>query len=205
MNNEDIHARTAALLYDIPLENVTQDMRRHAKTINFGLLYGMGQRKLSQDLHIGMQEAKRFMEVYFERFQTIKEFYEKVENFAREHAYVVTIAGRQRSLPDIMSNNHQARAMAERQSINTLIQGSAADIIKLAMLAVHRDKQLKEWNARLLLQIHDELILEVPEEHAERAGKCVAEIMMNIAPLGKRLSVPLLVEYGVGKNWGQAH
>ncbi len=205
LNNEDIHARTAALLYDIPLENVTQDMRRHAKTINFGLLYGMGQRKLSQDLHIGMQEAKRFMEVYFERFQTIKEFYEKVENFAREHAYVVTIAGRQRSLPDIMSNNHQARAMAERQSINTLIQGSAADIIKLAMLAVHRDKQLKEWNARLLLQIHDELILEVPEEHAERAGKCVAEIMMNIAPLGKRLSVPLLVEYGVGKNWGQAH
>lgn len=205
MNNEDIHARTASLLYDCPLDAVTADMRRHAKTINFGLLYGMGQRKLSQDLNISMQEAKRFMEVYFERFQTIKEFYEKVENFAREHAYVVTIAGRQRSLPDIMSNNHQARALAERQSINTLIQGSAADIIKLAMLAVHKDKQLKEWNARLLLQIHDELILEVPEEHAEHAGKRVAEIMMNIAPLGKRLSVPLLVDYGVGKNWGQAH
>lgn len=205
MNNEDIHARTASLLYDCSLENVTADMRRHAKTINFGLLYGMGQRKLSQDLNIPMQEAKRFMEVYFERFQTIKEFYEKVENFAREHAYVVTIAGRQRSLPDIMSNNHQARAMAERQAVNTLIQGSAADIIKLAMLAVHKDKQLKEWDARLLLQIHDELILEVPEEHAEHAGKRVAEIMMNIAPLGKRLSVPLLVDYGVGKNWGQAH
>lgn len=205
MNNEDIHARTASLLYDCSLESVTADMRRHAKTINFGLLYGMGQRKLSQDLNISMQEAKRFMEVYFERFQTIKEFYEKVENFAREHAYVVTIAGRQRSLPDIMSNNHQARAMAERQAVNTLIQGSAADIIKLAMLAVHKDKQLKEWNARLLLQIHDELILEVPEAHAEHAGKRVAEIMMNIAPLGKRLSVPLLVDYGVGRNWGQAH
>lgn len=205
MNNEDIHARTASLLYDCSLEAVTPDMRRHAKTINFGLLYGMGQRKLSQDLNISMQEAKRFMEVYFERFQTIKEFYEKVENFAREHAYVVTIAGRQRSLPDIMSNNHQARALAERQSINTLIQGSAADIIKLAMLAVYKDKQLREWNSRLLLQIHDELILEVPEEHAEHAGKRVAEIMMNIAPLGKRLSVPLLVDYGVGKNWGQAH
>ncbi len=205
LNNEDIHARTASLLYDCSLEAVTADMRRHAKTINFGLLYGMGQRKLSQDLHITMQQAKRFMEVYFERFRTIKEFYEKVENFAREHAYVVTIAGRQRSLPDIMSNNHQARAMAERQSINTLIQGSAADIIKLAMLAVHKDKQLKEWNARLLLQIHDELILEVPEAYAEHAGKRVAEIMMNIAPLGKRLSVPLLVDYGVGKNWGQAH
>lgn len=205
MNNEDIHARTASLLYDCSFEKVTSDMRRHAKTINFGLLYGMGQRKLSQDLNISMQEAKHFMEVYFERFQTIKEFYEKVENFAREHAYVVTIAGRQRSLPDIMSNNHQARAMAERQAVNTLIQGSAADIIKLAMLAVHKDKQLREWDARLLLQIHDELILEVPEEHAEHAGKRVAEIMMNIAPLGKRLSVPLLVDYGVGKNWGQAH
>ena len=205
LNNEDIHARTASLLYDCALDAVTADMRRHAKTINFGLLYGMGQRKLSQDLHISMQQARGFMEVYFERFQTIKEFYEKVENFAREHAYVVTIAGRQRSLPDIMSNNHQARAMAERQSINTLIQGSAADIIKLAMLAVHKDKQLKEWNARLLLQIHDELILEVPQEYAEHAGKRVAEIMMNIAPLGKRLSVPLLVDYGVGKNWGQAH
>lgn len=205
MNNEDIHARTAALLYDVNLDAVTADMRRHAKTINFGLLYGMGQRKLSQDLNISMQEAKRFMEVYFERFRTIREFYEKVENFAREHAYVVTIAGRQRSLPDIMSNNHQARAMAERQSINTLIQGSAADIIKLAMLAVHKDKNLKDWNAKLLLQIHDELILEVPEENAERAGKRVAEIMMNIAPLGKRLSVPLLVDYGIGKSWGQAH
>lgn len=205
MNNEDIHARTASLLYDTDMNAVTPDMRRHAKTINFGLLYGMGQRKLSQDLNISMQEAKRFMEVYFERFQTIKEFYEKVENFAREHAYVVTIAGRQRSLPDIMSGNHQARAMAERQSINTLIQGSAADIIKLAMLAVHKDKNLKDWGARMLLQIHDELILEVPEENAERAGKRMAEIMMNIAPLGKRLSVPLLVDYGVGKNWGQAH
>lgn len=205
MNNEDIHARTASLLYDTDMDAVTPDMRRHAKTINFGLLYGMGPRKLSQDLNISMQEAKRFMEVYFERFQTIKEFYEKVETFAREHAYVVTIAGRQRSLPDIMSGNHQARAMAERQSINTLIQGSAADIIKLAMLAVHRDKQLKEWDARLLLQIHDELILEVPEENAERAGKRMAEIMMNIAPLGRRLSVPLLVDYGTGKNWGLAH
>lgn len=205
MQNEDIHARTAALLHDVAIQDVTSDMRRHAKTINFGLLYGMGARKLSQDLGISMQEAKHFMEVYFERFHTIKTFYEEVENFAREHAFVVTIAGRQRSLPDIVSNNHQARAMAERQSINTLIQGSAADIIKLAMLAVYNDKTLKEWGARLLLQIHDELILEVPQENAEKAGKRMAEIMMNIAPLGKKLSVPLLVDYGVGKNWGEAH
>ncbi len=205
MQNEDIHARTAALLHDVAIQDVTADMRRHAKTINFGLLYGMGARKLSQDLGISMQEAKHFMEVYFERFHTIKTFYEEVENFAREHAFVVTIAGRQRSLPDIASRNQQARAMAERQSINTLIQGSAADIIKLAMLAVYKDKQLQDWGAKLLLQIHDELILEVPQENAEKAGKRLAEIMMNIAPLGKKLSVPLLVDYGIGKNWGEAH
>ena len=205
LNNEDIHSRTAALLYDASLDAVTPDMRRHAKTINFGLLYGMGVRKLAQDLHITNQEAKRFMEVYFSRFHQIKAFYDEVENFAREHAYVTTLAGRQRALPDIMSSNHQAKALAERQAVNTLIQGTAADIIKLAMLAVHKDTLLKELGARLLLQIHDELILEVPENNAEQAGKRMAEIMMNIAPGGKRLSVPLLVDYGIGLDWGGAH
>jgi len=205
LNNEDIHSRTAALLYDVQIDSVDTDMRRHAKTINFGLLYGMGVRKLAQDLHISTQEAKRFMEVYFNRFSQIKSFYDEVENFAREHAYVTTLAGRQRALPDIMSNNHQAKALAERQAVNTLIQGTAADIIKLAMLAVNNDTLLKELDAHLLLQIHDELILEVPEANAERAGKRMAEIMMNIAPGNKRLSVPLLVDYGVGIDWGGAH
>lgn len=204
-NNEDIHARTAALLYSVDMAQVTADMRRHAKTINFGLLYGMGQRKLSQDLNITMQEAKNFMEVYFERFQTIKRFYEEVEENARLKGSVTTIAGRQRALPDIVSHNHQARAMAERQAVNSLIQGSAADIIKLAMLAVHSDKTLAGLGAVMILQIHDELILEVPQEHAEKAGQRTAEIMMNVAPLGRHLSVPLLVDYGIGDNWGQAH
>lgn len=205
LNNEDIHSRTAALLYNTDIDAVTTDMRRHAKTINFGLLYGMGVRKLAQDLNITTQEAKRFMEVYFSRFHQIKSFYDEVENFAREHAYVTTLAGRQRALPDIMSSNHQAKALAERQAVNTLIQGTAADIIKLAMLAVDKDPLLKEWNAHLLLQIHDELILEVPEENAEKAGKRMAEIMMNIAPNGEPLSVPLLVDYGVGVDWSSAH
>ena len=108
-------------------------------------------------------------------------------------------------MPDIVSTHNQAKALAERQAVNTMIQGTAADIIKLAMLAVNNDEQLKEWDARLLLQIHDELILEVPEQNAEKAGKRMAEIMMNIAPGGKRLSVPLLVDYGVGVDWGGAH
>ncbi len=205
LNNEDIHARTAAMLYDVELDAVSQDMRRHAKTINFGLLYGMGVRKLSQDLNISMSEGKRFMEVYFERFEQIKNFYDEVEEFARQHAYVLTLAGRQRALPDIVSANHQAKALAERQAVNTMIQGTAADIIKLAMLSVHKDTKLQRWKAKLLLQIHDELILEVPEDFADLAGERMAEIMMNIAPQGQKLSVPLLVDYGVGLDWGSAH
>lgn len=205
LNNEDIHARTAALLYSVDMDKVDADMRRHAKTINFGLLYGMGSRKLAQDLHISTQEAKRFMEVYFARFTRIKAFYDEVENFAREHAYVITLAGRQRALPNILSVRGQEKALAERQAVNTMIQGTAADIIKLAMLAVDHDSLLKELGAKLLLQIHDELILEVPSKNASRAGKRMAEIMMNIAPSNKRLSVPLLVDYGVGENWEGAH
>lgn len=205
LQNEDIHSRTAALLYDTKLENVTTDMRRHAKTINFGLLYGMGPRKLSQDLSISFTEAKRFIEVYFNRFHQIKSFYDEVEQSAREHAFVTTLSGRQRALPDIMSDNHQAKALAERQAVNTLIQGSAADIIKLAMLAVNNDSLLKEWNAKLLLQIHDELILEVPHDYAQKAGQRMADIMMNIAPNNKHMSVPLLVDFGFGLDWGNAH
>ncbi len=204
-NNEDIHTRTAALLYDISLDSVNSDMRRHAKTINFGLLYGMGVRKLAQDLHISQQEAKNFMEIYFARFDQVKNFYEEVEEFARKNAYVITLAGRQRKLDDILSQDHRAKALAERQAVNTLIQGSAADIIKLAMLKIYNSQELKNYEAKLLLQIHDELILEVPEKYAEQAGQKMAELMSNIEPMGKKLLVPLVVDYGIGKNWGEAH
>ncbi len=205
LNKEDIHTRTASLLYDVDLKEVNSDMRRHAKTINFGLLYGMGVRKLAEDLHISQQEAKKFMEKYFARFEQIKKFYEEVENFARENAYVITLAGRQRPLQNILSKDQREKALAERQAVNTLIQGSAADIIKLAMLAVDKDQELKDYQANLLLQIHDELVLEVPEEYAEKAGKRVAELMENIAPSGKKLIIPLEVDFGFGQNWGIAH
>ncbi len=202
-HGEDIHARTAALLHDVAPGAVTPDQRRAAKTINFGLLYGMGARKLAQELSISQAEAKAFIEKYFAGFSRIKDLYEGIEREARERGYVVTMAGRRRPLPDMVSASAQARALAERQAVNTVIQGSAADIIKLAMIAVHHDAELKRLSARLILQIHDELLLEAPEANAEAAGRRLAELMDS--PPGIRLDIPLAVDWGFGRNWGEAH
>lgn len=204
-NGEDIHARTAALVYDLPPDQVSPDQRRNAKTINFGLIYGMGAQKLAQELKISTTQAKDFIARYFERLQGLKEFYEGVEASARKHGFVTTLGGRRRLLPDINSASGQAAALARRQAINTVIQGSAADIIKLAMLAVARDERLRELDARLLLQVHDELLLEVPADAAEEAGALVARLMQDVCPAGKELSVPLLVDWGTGYDWGAAH
>ena len=204
-NGEDIHARTAALVYDLPPDQVSPDQRRNAKTINFGLIYGMGAQKLAQELKISTTQAKDFIARYFERLQGLKEFYEGVEASARKHGFVTTLGGRRRLLPDINSASGQAAALARRQAINTVIQGSAADIIKLAMLAVARDERLRELDARLLLQVHDELLLEVPADAAEEAGALVARLMQDVCPAGKELSVPLLVDWGPGHDWGAAH
>ena len=204
-NGEDIHARTAALVYDLPPDQVSPDQRRNAKTINFGLIYGMGAQKLAQELKISTTQAKDFIARYFERLQGLKEFYEGAEASARKHGFVTTLGGRRRLLPDINSASGQAAALARRQAINTVIQGSAADIIKLAMLAVARDECLRELDARLLLQVHDELLLEVPADAAEEAGALVARLMQDVCPAGKELSVPLLVDWGTGHDWGAAH
>lgn len=202
---EDIHTRTAALVFDLAPENVTPDQRRSAKTINFGLIYGMGAQKLARELHIGIQQARDFIEQYFRQLGRLREFYESVVAGARERGYVTTLAGRRRMLPDINSRNGQAAALARRQAVNTVIQGSAADVIKLAMLAVQEDARLAEWNARQVLQVHDELLLEVPAAHAEDAARRVAVLMASVRPGGQELSVPLLVDWGVGDDWGAAH
>ena len=170
-----------------------------------GLIYGMGAQKLAQELKISTTQAKDFIARYFERLQGLKEFYEGVEASARKHGFVTTLGGRRRLLPDINSASGQAAALARRQAINTVIQGSAADIIKLAMLAVARDERLRELDARLLLQVHDELLLEVPADAAEEAGALVARLMQDVCPAGKELSVPLLVDWGTGHDWGAAH
>ncbi|WP_027187297.1 DNA polymerase I [Desulfovibrio cuneatus] len=204
-NNEDIHTRTAGLLFDTPLQEVTPDQRRNAKTINFGLIYGMGAQKLAAELQIPMKEAKEFIERYFARFQRLKEFYDSIEEEARENGFVATMAGRRRLTPDLVSSNNQLRSQARRQAINTRIQGSAADIIKLAMIAVENDAALAALEARLLLQIHDELLLEVAPHNAEPAAKRLAELMEAVTPGSETLSVPLLVEAGIGHTWADAH
>jgi DNA polymerase-1 len=201
----DIHARTASLLYDVPLDRVSPEQRRNAKTVNFGLLYGMGPQKLAQDLKVTMTEAKNFIQRYFSRLGSLKAFYDSIEASAKQYGYVTTLAGRRRLLPDIHSQNQQHFALARRQAINTVIQGSAADVIKLAMLAVFHDRDLARMQAGLLLQVHDELLLEAPQEHAQVVGERVAALMRSVRPGGVELCVPLLVDWGYGANWAEAH
>jgi DNA polymerase-1 len=197
----DIHSRTAALLFDRPQEAVAPEQRRQAKTINFGLLYGMGPQKMAQDLGITVKAAKDFIAKYFSRLTRLKEFYEGIVEEAKKVGYVTTVAGRRRLLPDLNSRNDNLAETARRQAINTRIQGSAADIIKLAMLAVEHDKELQRLDARLILQVHDELLLEAPEANAREAGERLAELMRTVY----KLTVPVDVDWGVGKNWGEAH
>ncbi|MFW5838082.1 MAG: DNA polymerase I, partial [Desulfovibrionaceae bacterium] len=199
--DEDIHAATAALLFEVPADQLEPDMRRQAKTINFGLIYGMGPQKLARELSIPLKEAKGFIERYFEKLATLKAFYDGLIRDAETHGFVTTLAGRRRLLPELASRNQNLQAQARRQAVNTVIQGSAADIIKLAMLRVHRDPALRELGAQLVLQVHDELLLEAPEANVDQAKDLLVSHMASVADL----RVPLKVDAGVGPNWGAAH
>ena len=171
-------------------------MRRIAKSINFGLLYGMGSRKLAQTIHVSQSEAKSFIEKYFASFPTVREYLESIKAFAKEHGYVETLLGRRRYF-DYESANAFARAGFERESVNTVFQGSAADIIKLAMNRLHREK-IDKKERFMLLQIHDELIFEAKSEIAESFAKEAQQIMEQIYPL----RVPLQCSVAIGENWG---
>jgi DNA polymerase-1 len=196
---DDIHARTAGILFD--KTEVSADERRKAKTINFGLLYGMGPQKLGRELGITLKEAKEFIAVYFSKLSRVKEFYEEIEENAKSFGYVTTLAGRRRMLPDINSRNANLAQQARRMAINTVVQGSAADIIKKAMLEVDKSPVIGELGASLILQVHDELLLEAPREKATEVGEIVASIMGSVYAL----SVPLSVDWGVGADWSEAH
>ncbi|PIE68816.1 MAG: DNA polymerase I [Deltaproteobacteria bacterium] len=198
---EDIHARTAALLFDKDPDEVLVSERSKAKTVNFGLLYGMGPQKLGRELGMSLKEAKAFIERYFSTLVKVRELYATVEEQARVNGYVTTIAGRRRLLPEINSRNTQLAQQARRMAINTVVQGSAADVIKKAMLAVDSDPVLTRMKASLLLQVHDELVLEVPEQEARGAGERLAAIMSTVYDL----AVPLAVDWGVGDTWAEAH
>jgi DNA polymerase-1 len=197
----DIHSRTAALLFDKSVADVTADERRKAKTINFGLLYGMGPQKLSRELGITLKQAREFIQIYFSKLKKVKEFYADIQEEARQKGYVTTIAGRRRLLPGINSRNANEAAQAARMAINTVVQGSAADIIKKAMILADKDDLLQKFKAHLILQVHDELILEVDKDYAQEAGKRLSAIMSGVYTL----KVPLVVDWGVGENWGKAH
>ena len=197
----DIHARTASILFDKPEDAVAPDERRQAKTINFGLLYGMGPQKLSRDLGIKLDAAKAFIARYFERLPGLSAFYEGIVEAAKRDGFVTTLAGRRRLLPDIGSANSQLSSQARRQAINTVVQGGAADIIKMAMLAAAGDAELAGLGAVLVLQIHDELLLETPEKAANDAGARLAGLMTGVISL----AVPLEVDWGAGRTWGEAH
>ncbi|MCR5814214.1 MAG: DNA polymerase I [Desulfovibrio sp.] len=201
----DIHAHTASLIYDLPMEKISKDQRRNAKTINFGLIYGMGALKLAQELKVSLNEAKTFIASYFSRLGGLKAFYDGVVQEAKRTGYVLTLGGRRRNLPDIFSANTSLSSQAQRQAINTVIQGSAADVIKMAMLNVAKDQELQAMGARLLLQVHDELLVEVPENYAQEAGERVAQLMQAVRFGEEALLVPLVADWGYGANWGEAH
>ncbi|WP_027459561.1 DNA polymerase I [Deinococcus murrayi] len=191
----DIHRRTAAQVLGLDEATVTPQQRRAAKTVNFGVLYGMSAHRLSHDLGIPYAEAASFIEVYFSTYPGIRRYIERTLEFGREHGYVETLYGRRRYVPELKAQNRTLREAGERLAYNMPIQGTAADIIKLAM--VRLDRELEALDARLLLQVHDELLIEAPEHRAEEAARLTREVMEGAA----QLSVPLAVEVGVGPNW----
>lgn len=198
---EDIHTRTASLLFDLLPEEIGKEERRKAKTINFGLLYGMGPAKLARELGISQKEAKAFIARYFQKLGRVRDFYAMVEESAKQQGYVLTLAGRRRLLPGITSANPAILQAARRMAINTVVQGSAADIIKMAMLQVEEDAVVRQLGGELLLQVHDELVLEAPKATAQAVGERVAAIMTSVISL----QVPLVVDFGIGPDWSAAH
>jgi len=193
----DIHRQTASLIFGVPLEQVTPDMRARAKTINFATIYGQGPFALSRQLGISQEEARTFIAQYFERFAGVRAFLDLQIKLARERGYVETLFGRRRYIADIRDKNFNIRAFAERTAQNTPLQGSAADLIKIAMVNIHRGLAAGGLRSRLLLQVHDELVVEAPREEVEAASTLVQRHMEGAA----QLRVPLVVDVGVGDNW----
>jgi DNA polymerase-1 len=198
---DDIHARTAAEIFRVPTDNITAEMRRAAKVINFGIIYGMGPQRLARELGVSQEQAEHYIASYFERYAGVRNFIETVRTEARRQGYVVTLLGRRRTLPDIASPHRGVAQAAERTAINTPVQGSAADVIKLAMVAIHRRLEQARLRTAMILQVHDELVFQVPEGERDAATVIAREEMEGAFPL----RVPLRVDLGWGRNWAEAH
>jgi DNA polymerase-1 len=198
---EDIHARTASEILGVSIEAVTSDMRRIAKAINFGIIYGMGPQRLAQELGIDVKTAKDYIEAYYKRYQGVTKYREQVIGLAREKGYVRTLFNRRRYLPEINHSQQRFRAEAERMAINTPIQGTAADLIKKAMINIHKRLERENLRTRMILQVHDELLFEVKEDEIDLIRSMVKAEMEGV----HRLDVPLKVDVKVGRNWDEAH
>ncbi len=193
----DIHRQTAALIFNIPVDRVTPEMRGRAKTINFATIYGQGAFALSRQLGISQEEARAFIARYFERFAGVRAFLDRQIQLARERGYVETLFKRRRYIPEIRDRNFNMRAYGERNAQNSPLQGSAADLIKLAMIRISDAIEEDGLRSRMLLQVHDELVFEVPPEEVERMRVLVRSHMEQVVAL----DVPLVVDIGVGPNW----
>jgi DNA polymerase-1 len=197
--DEDIHSATAAQVFGVEPSAVTPDMRRVAKTVNFGVIYGMSDYGLEQATGLSREEATQFIAAYFEKYPGVKQYLESTKEQAREKGYVQTILGRRRSIPEINSQNRQVREAAERMAINMPVQGTSADIIKVAMINLDGEMEKRKLESKTLLQVHDELIFEVPEAEVEEMRQLVPEIMSTAL----ELSIPIKVAIKVGQNWGE--
>ena len=198
---QDIHAATAAKIYGLPIEQVSKDQRRKAKTANFGIIYGISAFGLAQQLDCSRSEAKQLIDDYFAAFPRVISYIESQKELARSRGYAETLFGRKRYLPDIHSHNATVRSFAERNAVNAPIQGTAADIIKMAMVSIHRRLKEEGLQAQMIMQVHDELNFNVPEPEVDRVREIVVSEMQNAV----HLSIPLIAECGVGKNWLEAH
>ncbi|MDB5283556.1 MAG: polymerase, partial [Bacteroidota bacterium] len=200
-NKVDIHTATAAKVYNVPLDQVTKEMRYKAKSVNFGIIYGQGAFGLAENIGVSRAEAKEIINNYFIQFPKIKEYMNSNVNFARENGYVQTIKGRRRYLKDINSRNFTVRGFAERNAINSPVQGSAADLIKLAMIGIHREFAQRKLRSKMTLQVHDELVFDAHKDEVEIIKPIIYEQMVNAI----KTRVPIEAEMGVGKNWLEAH
>jgi DNA polymerase I len=200
-NGEDIHKSTAAKVFNVALEDVTREQRSHAKTVNFGIVYGVSAFGLSNQTSLSRSESAALIEAYYQTYPRLKSYIQEQIDFARDHGYVQTILGRRRYLKDINSQNAIVRGGAERNAVNAPIQGSAADIIKIAMITIHKKLTSENWKSKMLLQVHDELVFDVHLSELEKIQPMIKYEMEN----AYKIAVPLEIELGIGKNWLEAH
>ena len=205
-NNQDIHALTASQVFNVPINKVTDDFRRKAKAINFGIIYGITQYGLAKQISVSNQEALDFINAYFKKFPEIKDYMNTTIKTCRKQGYVTNIFGRRIHLRGINDKNFSVRSFQERAAINAPIQGSAADIIRLAMIKIDKILEQKEYSSKMLLQIHDELIFECSKKDENKTKKIIKDAMTSVSSSEQHMfSIPLEVSINSGNNWGEAH